>query len=252
MLDPHYRTLRGLVDLVRKDWVLFGHQFSLRHALYGRSTSEQSFVFTQFLDCTWQLQILFPTAFEFNEDALISLHVAALSGTFGTLAFSSAREARDAGVHDAAPCLWGWLLANRVRFTNTQYCPTKDPLIVPLDMQPRLWLRAYAPEMATNTLASDDIGPAEVGAGEKYEFEQDQLEGMGEEPKERVLEADRLGNYKEAVSTGDIHTDFDGIVDTQRTESEGQSDRHCRCYSSANLDDSSCNGDERNAPQDSA
>ena len=39
LLDPYYRTLRGIVDLIEKEWVSFGHKFQDR---CGRTQSTQS------------------------------------------------------------------------------------------------------------------------------------------------------------------------------------------------------------------
>ena len=45
---------------------------------------EVSPVFTQFVDCVWQLTQQFPTAFQFNERYLLALHDHVYSCQFGT------------------------------------------------------------------------------------------------------------------------------------------------------------------------
>ena len=118
LVDPGSRTLDGLMRLVHKDWLAFGHQFGVRHALHGESAREQSFVFTQFLDCVWQLLQLHPEAFEFTAAALEAMHTAAVTGTFGTFLGNSDCERRRLRLHDSTPCLWRWMHEHRQALTR--------------------------------------------------------------------------------------------------------------------------------------
>ena len=56
LLDPFYRTIRGLAVLVEKDWCAFGHKFGQRcgHGLPDKS-QERSPIFVQWLDAVWQV-----------------------------------------------------------------------------------------------------------------------------------------------------------------------------------------------------
>ena len=65
-LDPHYRTVHGLLLLIEKDWLGFGHRFRLRHRL-GQP------IFIQFLDAVWQLQQQQPSAFGFTAALLADI-----------------------------------------------------------------------------------------------------------------------------------------------------------------------------------
>ena len=63
----------------------FGHKFTDRCGfIAGVDAKEISPVFTQFLDCVWQLTQQFPTAFQFNERYLLALHDHVYSCQFGT------------------------------------------------------------------------------------------------------------------------------------------------------------------------
>lgn len=57
LLDPYYRTIEGLITLIDKDWLQFGHQFHLRLGVYSSDykQKQRSPVFVQFLDCVRQL-----------------------------------------------------------------------------------------------------------------------------------------------------------------------------------------------------
>ncbi|CAN0165701.1 unnamed protein product, partial [Discosporangium mesarthrocarpum] len=74
LLDPYYRTIEGFQVLVSKDWCTFGHQFAQRGGHnHNVDIVENSPIFLQFLDATWQLLRQFPSRFEFSEDLLLLL-----------------------------------------------------------------------------------------------------------------------------------------------------------------------------------
>ena len=49
-------------------------------------------IFTQFLECVWQMMVQFPTAFQFNEQLLLTLHDHLHSCQFGTFLGNCERE----------------------------------------------------------------------------------------------------------------------------------------------------------------
>ena len=72
-------------NLIEKEWLSFGHKFTDRCGLLGTvDPKETSPVFTQFIDCTWQLMQQYPRAFQFNERYLLTLHDHVYSCQFGT------------------------------------------------------------------------------------------------------------------------------------------------------------------------
>ncbi|KNC85287.1 hypothetical protein, variant [Sphaeroforma arctica JP610] len=83
-LDPYYRTIKGFISLISKEWIQFGHKFQHRNGFWALDKKEYSPVFTQFLDCVWQLQTQFPCAFEFNWKMLIDLNEELHACRFGT------------------------------------------------------------------------------------------------------------------------------------------------------------------------
>jgi myotubularin-related protein 6/7/8 len=71
--------------LLEKEWLAFGHKFTDRCGFIATvDPKEVSPVFTQFIDCVWQLTQQFPTAFQYNERYLIALHDHVFSCQFGT------------------------------------------------------------------------------------------------------------------------------------------------------------------------
>lgn len=70
--------------LIEKDWLAFGHKFSERCGHVAGDPKEVSPVFTQFIDCIWQLTQQFPATFQFNERFLLTLHDHVQSCQFGT------------------------------------------------------------------------------------------------------------------------------------------------------------------------
>jgi myotubularin-related protein 6/7/8 len=84
MLDPYYRTFDGFQVLICKEWLEFGHKFSDRSGHVQVDPKEVSPVFTQWLECIWQLTQVFPFVFEFNERLLLTVHDHLHSCQFGT------------------------------------------------------------------------------------------------------------------------------------------------------------------------
>jgi Myotubularin-like phosphatase domain len=55
LLDRHYRTILGFIQLIEKEWIRAGHKFNDRIGPGKPETDDQSPIFVQFLDCVWQL-----------------------------------------------------------------------------------------------------------------------------------------------------------------------------------------------------
>lgn len=58
---------------------------------------ETSPIFTQFLECVWQVMVQVPTAFQFNEHFLVTLHDHAHSCQFGTFLGNCEKERLEQG-----------------------------------------------------------------------------------------------------------------------------------------------------------
>ncbi|XP_030643738.1 myotubularin-related protein 7b [Chanos chanos] len=121
LLDPYYRTIRGLMVLIEKDWVSFGHKFSHRYGHLEGDPKEVSPVMDQFLECIWQLMEQFPCAFEFNERFLLQLHTHVYSCQYGNFLCNSEKERRDMRLRERTQCLWPHLWENRAEYTNPLY-----------------------------------------------------------------------------------------------------------------------------------
>lgn len=123
LLDPYYRTLRGFMVLIEKDWVSFGHKFSHRCNHLVGDPKEVSPVIDQFLECVWQLMEQFPCAFEFNEKFLIAIHNHVYSCQFGNFIGNNQRDRIELRVNEKTHSLWSYLWANRTDYINPLYRP---------------------------------------------------------------------------------------------------------------------------------
>jgi myotubularin-related protein 6/7/8 len=132
-LDPYFRTLRGFMVLIEKEWLSFGHKFldrcghlSSDKFFVGGSTNierdlgddgpaggagaliagfrdrisnparirEMAPVFHQFLECVRNIQRQYPDRFEFNELLLRNIYYHLMACEFGTFLFNCERERR--------------------------------------------------------------------------------------------------------------------------------------------------------------
>uniref|UniRef100_M4BH33 Myotubularin phosphatase domain-containing protein n=1 Tax=Hyaloperonospora arabidopsidis (strain Emoy2) TaxID=559515 RepID=M4BH33_HYAAE len=64
VVDPYFRTWKGLQVLIEKEWLSFGHPFQLRHSHGEKADTQESPIFVQFLDCISQLVRIYPSYFE--------------------------------------------------------------------------------------------------------------------------------------------------------------------------------------------
>lgn len=72
MFDPYYRTIKGFISLIEKEWLVTGHKFRDRLGyIYPWCDSETSPVFVQFIDCVYQITRQYPSEFEFNSQFLL-------------------------------------------------------------------------------------------------------------------------------------------------------------------------------------
>ncbi|XP_047514358.1 myotubularin-related protein 2 isoform X2 [Pieris napi] len=123
MLDPFYRTLRGFQILIEKEWLSFGHKFQLRigHGDERHSDADRSPVFVQWVDCVWQLQQQFPTAFEFTERLLITIVDHLYSCRFGTFLFNTERERVKEELKAKTVSLWSYINSRQDLYLNPLY-----------------------------------------------------------------------------------------------------------------------------------
>ncbi|XP_056397492.1 myotubularin-related protein 8 isoform X2 [Hyla sarda] len=95
LLDPFYRTIKGFMVLIEKEWISLGHKFSQRCHHLEFDPKEVSPVFTQFLECVWHLLEQFPCAFEFSEKYLLEIHDHVFSCQFGNFIGNSQKERQE-------------------------------------------------------------------------------------------------------------------------------------------------------------
>lgn len=171
LLDPYYRTFDGFQALIEKDWLSFGHKFSERCGHInpnsyssnpstgtesGSNAKETSPIFTQFIDCIWQIMQQFPFDFEFNELLLLTLHDHVYSCQFGTFIGNSEKERQTYNLRNNTFSLWAFLDSKKDSFINPLYYIKRNsrlggsdriqdgPLV--LDLTPGLitfWRRFY-------------------------------------------------------------------------------------------------------------
>jgi myotubularin-related protein 1/2 len=131
MMDGYYRTLRGFIVLIEKEWLSFGHKFADRQGWTseGFVDEERSPIFAQFLDCVHQFLVQMPDAFEFNENLLLFLVTHLYSGWFGNFLFNSEYELKFHVSHKALLSIWTVVLGNKEYYKNPRYAARESPVV---------------------------------------------------------------------------------------------------------------------------
>ncbi|XP_037303463.1 myotubularin-related protein 6 isoform X1 [Manduca sexta] len=145
-LEPHYRTINGYQALIEKDWLSFGHKFTARCGHIACDGRERSPVFTQLLDCTWQLLRQRPEAFQFNERFLLTLHDHAHACQYGTFVGNCEKDRRDLRLPERTFSLWGYMASHLNEYKNPLYNPKAHPDVLKPDLSAqsiRFWRGMY-------------------------------------------------------------------------------------------------------------
>ncbi|KAM9389062.1 phosphatidylinositol-3,5-bisphosphate 3-phosphatase MTMR6 isoform 5-T5 [Phaethornis superciliosus] len=127
LLDSYYRTIRGFMVLIEKDWISFGHKFSDRCGQLDGDPKEISPVFTQFLESVWNLTEQFPQAFEYNEAFLLQIHEHVHSCQFGNFLGNCQKEREELRLKEKTYSLWPFLLGEQHKYRNPLYNPDFSP-----------------------------------------------------------------------------------------------------------------------------
>uniref|UniRef100_A0A8C1I9Y7 Myotubularin related protein 8 n=1 Tax=Cyprinus carpio TaxID=7962 RepID=A0A8C1I9Y7_CYPCA len=132
--------------LIEKEWISFGHKFSHRCGHLDPDSKEVSPVFTQFLECVWQLSEQFPCVFEFNERYLIEIHNQVYACQYGNFIGNCQKERLEMRLHEKTFSLWPHLLKNQHLYRNPLYrrsleCKVLRPSTLPLHF--KFWCGMY-------------------------------------------------------------------------------------------------------------
>ncbi|XP_051486213.1 myotubularin-related protein 8 isoform X2 [Apus apus] len=107
--------------LIEKEWIAMGHKFSHRCGHLNGDPKEVSPVFTQFVECVWQLMQQFPCSFEFNERFLLEIHDHVYSCQFGNFLGTCHKEREDLKIFEKTHSLWPFLLQKKQELRNPLY-----------------------------------------------------------------------------------------------------------------------------------
>eukprot|EP01129_Flabellula_baltica_P000224 TRINITY_DN10267_c0_g1_i1.p1 TRINITY_DN10267_c0_g1~~TRINITY_DN10267_c0_g1_i1.p1 ORF type:complete len:610 (+),score=97.08 TRINITY_DN10267_c0_g1_i1:80-1909(+) len=168
ILDPRYREFKGFMCLIEKEWCSFGHQFALRNGhnetMSNYGEDQRAPIFLQFIDCIYQLLMINPDAFEFNEYFLIFILDHLHSCMFGTFLFDCEREREENGAYTETQSLWTLALKYENLFINPTYTRYKKTISSRhYDENPLFWKKYYLrwsdfPGLAPEKLKSYTLG----------------------------------------------------------------------------------------------
>ena len=124
LIDPYFRTIKGYMTLIEKDFVSFGHQFRFRNGYYSKeenSENQASPILLQYLDATHQLLVQYPMYFEFNMKFLLFIANNINSGLYGTFLFNNEKERDEKRARQNTMSCWTEILNNIDEYKNCFY-----------------------------------------------------------------------------------------------------------------------------------
>ena len=159
LIDPYFRTIRGYMTLIEKDFLFFGHQFKLRNGYYSKeehNENQSSPILLQYLDATHQLMVQYPMYFEFNMKFLLFIANSINCGLYGTFLYNNEKEREQKNVKNNTMSCWTEILNNINQYKNPFYEPkTKNDFfftpIFPFS-RIRLWEEFFFPFTQINSM----------------------------------------------------------------------------------------------------
>ena len=131
LIDPYFRTIKGYMTLIEKDFLSFGHQFRLRNGYYSKdeqNENKSSPILLQFLDATHQLLVQYPMYFEFNMKFLLFIANSINSGLYGTFLYDSEKDREKQNAKNKTMSCWTEIL-NNINFYKNQFYEEKSKKI---------------------------------------------------------------------------------------------------------------------------
>ena len=130
LLDKYYRTLRGFIVLIEKDWLSFGHQFRLRNGFCPKKKRDEfSPIFLQWLDCIYQIIEQNCSKFQFNSNLLTFIAERLYEGKYGTFLFNSEKERKENKAKENTISIWNEILNKEDEFLNPIYDKNNEQAI---------------------------------------------------------------------------------------------------------------------------
>lgn len=214
LLDKYYRTVRGFLCLIEKEWIHFGHKFGDRLGLNFEDTSykeaERSPIFLQFLDAVWQIMQQFPHSFEFSDELVMTIMEHAYSGRFGTFLFNCDKERDEHKLVELAPSLWSYILEHVDAFLNPFYVvDCAQEVLYPLaDCKAlQFWKRFYFQHLMDNP---SQLANQYTRLGREMKLTISTLQMQVEEEKKKYLsletELENLRAQMQKLTTASIPT----------------------------------------------
>ena len=148
-IDPYYRTIEGFGVLIEKEWIAMGHRFHSRYCIGEAPHDDVSPIFSQWIECVYQLVVQYPDEFEFTPQYLVAILFGVLSGRFSNFLFDSDKERSEHGLDGemVTDCIWAELWKHKSKYENLNYQERKsgstleiDYRISSLQLFTKLWL----------------------------------------------------------------------------------------------------------------
>ena len=128
LIDPYFRTIKGYMTLIEKDFLSFGHQFRLRNGYYTKeekSENQTSPILLQFLDATHQLLVQYPMYFEFNMKFLLFIANSINTGLYGTFLYDCEKDREKQNAKNKTMSCWTEIL-NNINYYKNQFYEEKS------------------------------------------------------------------------------------------------------------------------------